>query len=291
LTHIAINIADQQSILNLFWPSIWVVFNVADGMWMMETMLLYILYFGRVYITFRPSEEFSLGLGTKCLFAVLIVLNLAANVGYFLTAFGFVKFPMILPSTKEGTAAKMGAADMFVVTVILDFLINAVLLSLFLSKLRVLQRRSSSAIHGKESMLSAMTKVTVLGIVAMTSTQLIYVYALIMFNHLGENETTYEIFYALRDANILFDVVAVYCNLGELGSKLYRILFWRCHLCVFSCCKKVTVKERMAKGIQLNAGGRSPTSKEMHPVDNRSDECNDDVDSESPRSTSGFQMD
>merc|ERR1712133_127822 len=72
LTHIAINIAAQQPILNLFYPSIFVVFNIADGLWQLETLLLYLLYFGRVYLTFKASQEFALKRPIIIFFSFLI---------------------------------------------------------------------------------------------------------------------------------------------------------------------------------------------------------------------------
>ena len=245
LTHIIINIAAQQPILNLFYPSIYIVFNIADAMWMIETLFLYLLYFGRVYITFKPSDEFALKLPVILFFAVLITLNCAANICYFLSSFGIIQIPVIMPSIRNG------AADMFLVTTWLDLLVNVVLLSLFICKLRVIQRRSNHALQGRHNLLSVMTKVTVLGIAAMVSTQLIYIYSLFLFLVIGENDTSYQLFYAFRGTNILLDVVAVYCNLTSFGGGLYRCLFGRCDQCMYRCCKKMTLEEKMRKSVQL----------------------------------------
>ena len=128
--------------------------------------------------------------------------------------------------------------------------------------------------NASQNMLTAMTRVTVLGILAMVSTQLCYVWSLMMFFWIGETDTTYQMAYAFRGANVLLDVIAVYCNLGALGKKLYFLLFGKCDKCMFHCCKKVTLHERMKRGIELNDGshGTKIQSVTSHSVDSGFDE-------------------
>ena len=94
IIHVIVITDLDLSILNLFQPTVYVVFNIADGCWFAETITLYLLYAGRVYITFRKSPKFAISRTFKIFFATLIVVDAATYLFYYYCVFFGVNMPV-----------------------------------------------------------------------------------------------------------------------------------------------------------------------------------------------------
>eukprot|EP00485_Elphidium_margaritaceum_P018515 CAMPEP_0202722724 /NCGR_PEP_ID=MMETSP1385-20130828/159807_1 /ASSEMBLY_ACC=CAM_ASM_000861 /TAXON_ID=933848 /ORGANISM="Elphidium margaritaceum" /LENGTH=140 /DNA_ID=CAMNT_0049387525 /DNA_START=623 /DNA_END=1045 /DNA_ORIENTATION=+ len=106
-----------------------------------------------------------------------------------------------------------------------------------------------------------MTRITVLGITAIISTQMLYIYAVLMFYVFGEHDLTYSLTYSIRGLGMCFDALAVFCSLTVFGSGLYTRIFKSCHFCLFECIRK-TSKVDVAAGdweMEIGAGVASKT--------------------------------
>ena len=232
---------------------------IADIFYFLGTLILYLLFAGRLYITFRDTS-YQLSPGIVTLVSIIVIITTLSETLYI--AFLILQlFKVYLPEEL--------ALYSQIAIVVTDFIINITLLSLFLRKLKhVVVAQSENNLNeqllikqpsndgylldldtAQLKFVNIMTKMTLLSGISMMVYELHLLYLVALFLWFSHNGWAFILGYSTRTIYILSSTICIFLNF-EINEDFYFKLCGKCHKSLYGLYVKDT-KRQIRKSISV----------------------------------------